>query len=147
MRDALTNEEAAQEGRRVLILTLMGFSFAAYFLLVIEAVKPDTKADLLLGVFYMFVSFVAFLLAYLIDQYRYLRWLDELAYNLSEVGRFTLLASSVAVLWETEFPDPLKDAISVIAALGWVLNFAILFHLRWCFFAGKPPIWLFRKSR
>jgi hypothetical protein len=94
----------------------------------------------------MFVSFSAFFLAYSIDSYRFFRWLDEMAHSLAEVGRLTLLASSVAALWETRFPDPLKAAISLIAAFGWVLNFSILFHLRWCFFAGTRPIWPFRKS-
>jgi hypothetical protein len=146
MREALSREESDQEGSRVLKLTFAGFSLAAYFVLVIEAVKPDTRADFSLPVYFTFVSFAAFMFAYLLDSHRFVRWQAELTQDLTETGRLALLASAVAILWETKLPISLQRAILIIGALGWIANFIVDWHLHWCYLAREPS-WAFLRSK
>lgn len=146
MRDALSTEESDQEGSRVLKLTFAGFSLAAYFVLVIEAVKPETRADFSLPVYFTFVSFAAFMFAYLLDAHRFVRWQAELSQDLTETGRLALLASAVAILWETNLPTSVQWAVLIIGALVWTVNFIIGWHLNWCYLAREPS-WAFLRSR
>lgn len=138
MATGLDEGEIGQEGPRAVHLTLAGFSFAAFLVLVIEAIKPETKVDLSLSVYYTFVSLVAFSGGFLLDSYSFTRWMDEARACLIEIGRLALLASSIALLWLTVFAIELKLAISGFAAAGWLLNFFFHWYVSWRFFAAKP---------
>jgi len=146
MREALSREESDQEGSRVLKLTFAGFSLAAYFVLVIEAVKPEARVDFSLPVYFTFVSFAAFMSAYLIDSHRFVRWQAELSQDFTEIGRVALLASAIAILWETKLSVPLRNTILAIGAVGWIVNFVIDWHLHWCYLAHEPS-WAFLRSK
>jgi len=142
MATKLSLAEQEEEGGQALILTLAGFSFAAFFLIIVESIKKDfADVDVSLSAYYMFVSFFSFFLAYSVGFFRFYYWVDELRYSLEEVGRFSLLASAVAIFWITRYPTHLKIAMLTIAAVGWLAIFAVRIHLRRCYFAGKKPIW------
>jgi hypothetical protein len=138
MRATLSNEERDTDTHRGLDLTLAGFCFAAYFLLVVEAAKPTLNQgpDFSLSVYYMFISFLMFQIAFWMEAYNFHRWCQEVILGVEEVGRLGIFSSAIAVLFATNFAPYLKFVITALALLGWLFNFIVHLVLRYKFLSA-----------
>jgi hypothetical protein len=125
--DILTEEEQDREAYRTHILAFAGFSFAALSALAI--VDSQLRAGLSWAIYYLLISFFAYMLALNFVAYKATRWEDQLVTALSEVGTLALFSAVIAVLEATsEGSAPLMAGI---ATFVWILDHSRRINLDW----------------
>ena len=75
--------------------------------------------------FYLFISFVSYLMALNLQSYKSVLWHDTVADALTEVGSFCLLTCYVLLVVTAQVDNSYKLAVGVIAATAWVVNHLI----------------------
>ncbi|NNU45237.1 hypothetical protein [Ramlibacter montanisoli] len=133
--------EAAQERdfQRATILSLAGFSFtAAAGLAVLDA---RTRLGLQLPIWFVAVSFVAYLSAHNMQAYK-ATWLqDQVATALSEAGSLSLNLALISLLLSANKPDEglaswFKCLVTVVALSAWAVDHIARLYIECTYFGA-----------
>ena len=126
MKTQLTNEERESDAHRGMLLTLAGFSFSAFFILIVTASTLDkSKIDLELPVVFMLISFILFYAAFLIEAYKFNRFRDEIGIALNDTARLSLLISIAIVVSEASFSNNTEVLVFVTTFGLWAIDYFI----------------------
>src|SRR5437899_2833533 len=96
MPDVLSEEEDDRDQNRSVILALAGFSFAG--VLAVALLDVALQQSFAQTVFFLLVSFLAYLWALNAQSYKALRWQGEMVDALIEVGSLSLVLSLISLL-------------------------------------------------
>lgn len=122
MQEKLGDEEKATDSEQMLSLTMCGFAISALFLILVTNptfVEKGINANL--SLLFIMISAGAFLVSNSIESYKNDRSIQNLSYGFDDVGRLALLASLIALLWESKFDLALKCFALLLCTLiyGW----------------------------
>ncbi len=117
--------ELAQERdiHRGYIFSLAGFSFTAVTgLLVLEA---SIKIKLQLAIWFVLISFLAFIASLNLQSYKSTRWQNQLATSLQESGTLSLVLALCSLLISSSF-DPVFQWVAVLlSGLTWSVDHCV----------------------
>jgi len=131
-KDLLSEEERNTTEHRGMYLTLSGFSFSAFFALVIAASASPSSSEILgASIVLMLLSFMMFYGAFSYEGFKFYRWQVEMVSAMSETGKMSLLASILLAI----FSANLASYINIFSLLSfivfWSTNFGIQLSLRY----------------
>ena len=114
--------EAAQDRdfARTTILSLAGFSFTAVAAL--SLMDAPNRPFFEAAVWFVLVSFLAFLGSLNLQAYKATRWQNQLAQSLLEVGTLALLLALVALISGSKVSTGLKDLVLYVASALWLFD-------------------------
>jgi hypothetical protein len=123
MREVLPEEAQERDAQRGTILGLAGFSFTAVAGL---AVLDSTgRSGLQLSVWYVLVSFVAYVAALNLQAYKTTRWHDHLATALMEVGALALALTLISLLFGAKFDSWFPYLAAGLALGAWLIDHCV----------------------
>lgn len=121
MKEKLSEEEKATDSEQMLSLTMCGFAISALFLiLVTNPTFKDNGVNADLSLLFIMISAGAFLVSNSIESYKNDRYIQNLSYGFDDMGRFALLASLIALIWESKVDLGLKCFALVLCTLVYV---------------------------
>lgn len=123
----LDEGEQDSDAHRTVILALAGFSFLGVVSL--AAIDASLHKTLQVAVYYVLVSFLAYMAALNIQGYKHFRWQDQLGDALMESASLCLILSAVAVIRDT-YADPFYAGwITFLAIMVWGVDFVVRLRL------------------
>jgi hypothetical protein len=122
MRTALNEEAADRDGHRSLVVAFAGFSFAGILGLV---ALPGDLSDRALPIWYMLISFIAYLGALNLQDYKSYRWHDHVGDALIETATLGLLLSIMSFILNSGLSLTFKIGSSILTFLVWLIDFCI----------------------
>jgi hypothetical protein len=123
MRVPLKESQQARESHRALLLPLATLSFTGLFALVV--VSKERAGDYSLPIYFLLVSFLAYLFAVNFQGYKNLRWHDQVGDALAEMGLLCLLASVASIAVRADIETFVRTTVVASVFAGWALDFAI----------------------
>ena len=120
MRDILPEAEQDREGNRALILAFAGFSFTGVTALIV--LEPTIKQTVSGAVFFLLVSFLAYMWALNLQGYKAYRWQGEAAAALVDTGAMCLVLALISLLVFSSFTFPFILATSSLASGVWLVD-------------------------
>src|SRR5712692_1945735 len=120
MGEILPEEEQDREGNRALILAFAGFSFTGVTALIV--LEPALKQTVRGAVFFLLVSFLAYLWALNLQGYKAFRWHGEAAAALADTGSMCLVLALVSLLISSAFPGAFIVLTSLLALAVWLVD-------------------------
>jgi hypothetical protein len=125
--DVLSEKEQDREAYRNLILAFAGFSFTALSALAVVDYKLNT--NLSDAIYYLMISFFAFMFSLNWVAYKARRWEDQIATALTEVGSLSLFLAVISILVSTK--PGAAPLIAGIATFIWVFDHFYRIYLDW----------------
>lgn len=123
MSAPLDTGEQDSDAHRTVILALAGFSFLGVVSL--AAIDASLHKTLQVAVYYVLVSFLAYMAALNIQGYKHFRWQDQLGDALMESASLCLILSAVVVIRDT-YDDPFYAGwITFLAIMVWGVDFVV----------------------
>jgi hypothetical protein len=120
MGERLSEEELDRDSHREYIAAMAGFSFTALIALIL--LDASFKASFRLPIYYLVLSFLAYLFALDLQGYKARRWQDEVGTAAMDVGSLCLMLS-IVVLLVTQVNDSLFSCPLSVLAIGiWLLH-------------------------
>lgn len=120
MGEILTEEEQDREGNRALILAFAGFSFTGVTALIV--LEPAIQQTITGAVFFLLVSFLAYLWALNLQGYKAYRWQSEAAGALVETGSLCLVLALVSLFVYSRFPRTFVILTSLLTLGVWLID-------------------------
>ena len=117
--------EAAQDRdvQRGFVLSLAGFSFTAVAALIV--LDTTVRVQLQLPIWYVLVSFLAFIATLNLHAYKSSRWQNQLAEALHEAGTLSLVLAIVALLFTTSFEAVFQWGATALALGVWASDYLV----------------------
>jgi hypothetical protein len=115
----LGSKEQQRDSTRSFVLTMAGFSFAA--LIGVVLVSGETDRDLGLLIYYLVVSFLAFMSAANVQRYKVKQWLDLASDAAIDIGNLALMLGVAAAL--VGFGTPYAWPLSITGLVLWTIDF------------------------
>lgn len=134
--------EEAQERdlHRATILSFAGFSFTAVAgLAVLDA---NTRSSLQLPIWYVLISFVAYLSASNLQSYKTTRWHNQLAFALADTGSLSLSLTIVVLILGATLAPWFYYAVGAVTLGAWLLDHSLrllIDHRYYREVAANPP--------
>ena len=122
MRDVLGGPAIDRANHRTLLAALAGFSFAGLLALV---ALPGMLTERQLPIWYMLVSFLAYLAVLNLQGYKAVRWHDHIGDALYEIASLGLVAAILAFILKSHLALPFRIAATSIAAIVWTVDFVL----------------------
>ena len=136
--EVLEEAERDSESGRVLTLTMTGFSFSAFFvLLVTNPTFVEKGIDIELSIYYILISVIGFMSSFSVEAYKHRRWQQQLCHGLEDVGRFSLYASVAALMWVSAFNDGMKILVLLAGGVSWGLDYVNRLYMWYEFLKTK----------
>ena len=134
MLDELPEAAQHRDAHRSVILALAGFSFTAVAgLAVLETQRPGFQ----LSIWYVLLSFVAYLTALNLQSYKLTRWQNYVAAALIEMGSLSLTLTLVSLVSAGKFDTWFRTLVAAVALGSWVVDHAIRLLLEISHFVGE----------
>jgi hypothetical protein len=122
MGKALGEGAADREGHRSLVVALAGFSFTGLLGLV---ALPGALTERALPIWYVLISFVAYLGALNLQDYKSHRWHDQIGDALTEIATLGLILSVVSFVLNSDLDIAFRVAATGLAVSVWLMDFVI----------------------
>jgi hypothetical protein len=123
MREVLPEEAQERDTQRATVLGLAGFSFTAVAgLAVLDA---SARPGLQLSVWYVLVSFIAYVVALNLQTYKAKRWHDHLATALMEAGALSLMLTLISLLFGAKFEPWFPYLAGALAIGAWLIDHCV----------------------
>jgi hypothetical protein len=120
MGERLSEEELDRDSHREYIAAMAGFSFTALIALIL--LDASFTASFRLPIYYLLLSFLAYLFALNLQGYKATRWQDEAGTAAMDVGSLCLILS-IVVLLVTQIHDGRFSSLLSVLAIGiWLLH-------------------------
>ena len=120
MQEKLSEAELDRDSHREYIAAMAGFSFTALIALIL--LDANFKAAFRLPIYYLLLSFLAYIFALNLQGYKATRWQDEVGTASMDVGSLCLILS-IVVLLVTQVNDSLFSCLLSVLAIGiWLLH-------------------------
>jgi hypothetical protein len=120
MKEILSENELDRDSHRNYILALTGFSFSG--LLAVSLLEATVIKGFYLTIYYLFISFLLFLLSLNYQSYKARRWQDQLATSFSEIASLSLILSVISVLFINKLDYSFSISLSILAILIWLFD-------------------------
>jgi hypothetical protein len=134
MVDELPEGAQHRDAHRGVILALAGFSFTAVAgLAVLETQRPGFQ----LSIWYVLLSFVAYLTALNLQSYKVTRWQNYVAAALIEMGSLSLTLTLVSLVSAGKFDEWFPTLVAVVAFGSWAADHVIRLSLEISHFVGE----------
>lgn len=117
----LSEDEKDRQSHRTLIIPLAGFSFTA--LLGLSIAKAQGVGDLSLPIYFLFVSFICYLIALNVQGYKEKRWHDLLGTGLMDAGSLGLILAVVVTLNASS--GILFSLLGAFGIIAWAVDWGI----------------------
>lgn len=127
MGEILPEAEQDREGNRALILAFAGFSFTGVTALIV--LEPAIQQTIRGAVFFLLVSFLAYLWALNLQGYKAYRWQSEAAGALAETGSLCLVLALVSLLIYSRFSGSFVASTSLLALGVWLFDHVIRWRI------------------
>ncbi len=129
-KQILPEEERNIDEHRGMSLTLAGFSFSAFFALVIAASsKSGSVVDASIAL--MLISFLAFYSAFSYEGYKFYRWQVDFISAISEIGKMSLFLSILLSVIATDIVSWIQTFVILAFIVSWSFNFGVQLSLRY----------------
>jgi hypothetical protein len=115
----LAQEQADADTHRDFFATMAGFSFTGVLALV---ALPGDLNERALPIWYLLLSFLAYLGALNLQGYKHYLWQDLAGDALRDLASGTLVGAVVAFVVVSALPVSLRVAVTALAVLGWSLD-------------------------
>jgi hypothetical protein len=120
MKKYLSEKELDRDSHREYIAAMAGFSFTALIALIL--LDASFKDSFRLPIYYLVLSFLAYVFALDLQGYKAKRWQDEVGTAAMDVGSLCLMLS-IVVLLVTQVNDSLFSCPLSVLAIGiWLLH-------------------------
>jgi hypothetical protein len=121
LADEVLSEEAMERdsGRNV-SLALAGFSFSAVVALVF--LESHAGSSLILPLYFLFLSFIAFLTSSAGEGYKLIRWHDQAVAAAREAGSLSLIMGVIVLLRVSTLPASYRIFLSLVGIGAWLLE-------------------------
>ena len=126
MQEILSEDELDRDSHRNYILAMTGFSFSG--LLAVTLIQATGNQEFNLTIYYLFISFLFFLLSLNFQGYKAKRWQDQLSTAFTEIASLSLILSVISVLFLKNFNYSFSIGLSILACLIWLSDH--LFRVR-----------------
>lgn len=131
-REQMSEAERDVDSHRGMYITLAGFSFSAFFALIIAATTSKVDVDIIgISAAYMLLSFLLFYSAFSIEAYKFYRWQVELVNSISEAGKISLLISVMIAMLSSSINIYIQHLTLISFIVFWSVNFFIHLSLRY----------------
>jgi len=117
MSEILSENELDRDSYRNYILALTGFSFSG--LLAVTLLEATVIQGFYITIYYLFISFLLFLLSLNYQSYKARRWQDQLSTAFTEIALLSLILSVISVLFLKEFDYSFSISLSILACIIW----------------------------
>lgn len=135
MLQEMSEEVTQREAHRSLILVLAGFSFSG--LLAVAMVDAATQQNLEFSTYYLLVSFLFYLSALNLQDYKSHWWHDQLGDVLFESATLSLLLSVTAIIWFSSHGYLYKIIMTALASAIWLSDHGLRVYFLWSYFQAK----------
>lgn len=135
MREDVPEEAQERDGQRGTILGLAGFSFTAVAGLAV--LDTTGRPGLQLSIWYVLVSFVAYVAAMNLQTYKGKRWHDFLATSLIEVGALSLALTLISLVFGAKFETWFPYLASALAFGSWLIDHCIRLWIEINYFRAR----------
>lgn len=117
--------EAAQDRdvQRGFVLSLAGFSFTAVAAMVV--LDTTTQLKLQMPIWYVLVSFLAFMATLNLHAYKSSRWQNQLAEALHETGTLALILALVKLIFNASFDQGFQWCAALLALGVWSTDYLV----------------------
>ena len=134
-----TTQLARSRINRAIIPTLAGFSFSALLALTVVDAKVG-DINLQFTTYYTLLSFLSYLSAFNLQNYKLRKWHEQLDNALMEAASLSLLLAISSIILVSNDDRTLYKYGMVLLALGiWVVNEAVHGYLTWKTLGRKRP--------
>jgi len=123
LNEILSEEELDKENIRNLILALEGFSFTA--LLAFVLLEPNIKQNLTFPIYFIFISFMFYMVALNLQGYKLTRWQDIISDTLMETASMCLILTVVSLIFISGLNVLFIYLLSIIGIGAWITDFLI----------------------
>jgi hypothetical protein len=127
--EPLTKAEMAREPTRAFVLALAGFSFTG--LMGISVLDNISRHNFTVQVFYLLVSFLCYLNALQLQDYKFLLLREIISDTLIDIATLCLICSAVSLVIAADYGKGFKAVILCIALLGWAIDHSIRIRYIW----------------
>lgn len=127
--EALTEAQMARESTRASILALAGFSFTG--VIGISVLDAATSRQFKLPVFYLMISFLCYLIALNMQDYKYLVGREEISATLIDMATLSLISTTVAIVLMANYGGYFSLVVFIFALGGWLLDHVIRVRYAW----------------
>jgi hypothetical protein len=135
MKEVLPEEAQERDGHKTTIVGLAGFSFTAVAGLAV--LDSSSRPGLQLSVWYVLVSFIAYVIALNLQTYKQTRWHDHLATGLMEVGSLSLVLTVISLLFGAKFDAWFLYLAATLAIGAWLIDHCVRLYLDVGYFREK----------
>jgi hypothetical protein len=129
MSRSLTEDEIDRETHRTLILGLAGFSFTA--LAAFAAIDVVTEKPFHVPIYFLFTSFLFYMVALNLQGYKLRRWQDLLGDCLIDSAALCLIMSVVAIVWRSNASRTFQFAVLLMSGMAWIVDHAVRVHYQY----------------
>ena len=135
MKEGLSEKEKDREAHRGYIMGLAGFSFSGLLALVL--LDAVLRKGYLLSIYYLFMSFLAYLFALNMQSYKEKRWQDQLATASTDLASLCLILSIIGILLTQGFSHTFALWLSIVAISIWFVDHVFRISIVWKFLREK----------
>jgi hypothetical protein len=129
MNEVLPEEAADREAHRALILPLAGFSFTGLIGLIV--VDAALRLNYKVAIYYLLVSFLAFMLSLNVQGYKSTRCHDQISTGIMDSGSLSLVLAACYLIWWQAFGVSFSVTLIVIASGAWLADHVKRVSLMW----------------
>jgi hypothetical protein len=119
----------SRDATRTVIVALAGFSFAG--LIGITVLDSTNRKNFRYTVFYLLISFLCYLLAINLQDYKFLLSREQMSNLLIDTATLSLICSVVSVVFLAGYDLPFKITVLTIALTGWMIDHIIRTIYTW----------------